>query len=203
MQLTEVSTMLTDYLLAAVTAALAFALWRSARGRPAVAVYAIGFAALALSAAAGGTYHGFALELSPGTLAALWKVTTWTVGLFGFCIVTGAAMAYTGGRARLALVATAGAVLAAYLAWMIVHDEFRFVIYDTALAMLLLFGLSLHAYRAGARGAGWLLAGIAVSAAAAGAQYARISLHPSFNHNDLYHVVQTVAMYLFYRGALG
>jgi hypothetical protein len=203
MQLTEISTMLTDYLLAAVTAALAFALWRRARGRAAVAVHAIGFAALAVSAAAGGTFHGFALELSAGTLDALWQVTTWTVGVFSFCIVAGAALTYTRGPARLALVAAAGTVLIAYLAWMLTHDEFRFVIYDTAFAMVLLAALSLYAYRTGAPGAGWLLAGIAVSAAAAGVQYLRIALHPSFNHNDLYHVVQTAAMYLFYRGARG
>ena len=203
MQLTEVSTMLTDYLLAAVTAALGFALWRAAHGRSAVVISAIGFAALAVSAAAGGTYHGFALELSASTLDALWTTSTWTVGIFSFCIVTAAAMAYTRGPVRLALVATAAATLLVYLAWMSTHDDFRFVIYDTAFAMLLLLGLSLYGYRAGARGAGWLLAGIAVSAAAAGVQYAGVSLHANFNHNDLYHVVQTAAMYLFYRGALG
>jgi hypothetical protein len=27
-----------------------------------------------------------------------------------------------------------------------------------------------------------------------------IALHPHFNHNDLYHVVQIAAMLLFYRG---
>jgi hypothetical protein len=203
MQLTEVSTMLTDYLLAAVTAALGFSLWRAARGRAAVSIYALGFAALAVSAAAGGTYHGFALELSPSALEALWTTTTWTVGIFAFCIVAAAAFAYTRGPARLALVTTAAATLLVYLAWMSTHDDFRFVIYDTALAMLLLFAVALYAYRAGRRGAGWLLAGIAVSAAAAGVQYLRLSLHPSFNHNDLYHVVQAAAMYVFYRGALG
>jgi hypothetical protein len=202
-QLTEVSTMLTDYLLAAVTAALGFSLWRAARGRAAVSISAIGFAALAVSAAAGGTYHGFALELSAGALDALWTTSTWTVGIFSFCIVTAAAITYTRGPARLALVATAAATLIAYIAWMSMHDDFRFVIYDTAFAMLLLLGLSLYGYRTGSRGAAWLLAGIAVSAAAAAVQHARISLHPSFNHNDLYHVVQTGAMCLFYRGALG
>ena len=25
--------------------------------------------------------------------------------------------------------------------------------------------------------------------------------HPSFNHNDLYHVIQVAAMFLLYRGA--
>jgi hypothetical protein len=113
MQLTEVSTMLTDYLLAAVTAALAVALWRRSRGRAAVAVHAIGFAALAVSASAGGTYHGFALELPAGTLAALRKVSTWAVGVFAFCIVTGAAMTCARGSARLALAVAAGAALVA------------------------------------------------------------------------------------------
>jgi hypothetical protein len=86
---------------------------------------------------------------------------------------------------------------------MLTHDEFRFVIYYTAFAILLLAALSLHARRSGAAGARWSLAGIAVSAAAAGVPYLRIAPHPSFNHNDLYHVVQAAAMYLFYRGALG
>src|SRR5687767_6039820 len=118
--------MLTDYLLAAVTAALGFSLWRAARGRAAVSISAIGFAALAVSAAAGGTYHGFALELSAGALDALWTASTWTVGIFSFCIVTAAAITNTRGPARLALVATAAATLIAYIAWMSMHDDFRF-----------------------------------------------------------------------------
>ena len=28
----------------------------------------------------------------------------------------------------------------------------------------------------------------------------RLALHRHFNHNDLYHVIQIVALYLFYRG---
>jgi hypothetical protein len=194
--------MLTDYLLAAVTAVLGFALLRAASGRGQVLIFALGFAALAVAAAAGGTFHGFASKLSASALNALWRITTWMVGVFSFCIVAAASVAYTSGPARLALVATAAATLIAYLAWISRHDDFRFVIYDTAFSMLLLLGICLVAYHGGARGAGWLLAGIAASAVAAGLQYARVSLHPSFNHNDLYHVVQTAAMYLFYRGAL-
>ena len=30
----------------------------------------------------------------------------------------------------------------------------------------------------------------------------RVSIHPQFDHNDLYHVIQTAAMYLLYRGGL-
>jgi hypothetical protein len=33
-------------------------------------------------------------------------------------------------------------------------------------------------------------------------QVLRIAPHPQFNHNDLFHVVQTGALYLLYRGGL-
>jgi hypothetical protein len=32
-------------------------------------------------------------------------------------------------------------------------------------------------------------------------QAAKLAPHPGFNHNDLYHVMQIVAMVLLYRGA--
>ena len=47
-----------------------------------------------------------------------------------------------------------------------------------------------------------LLGGIAVSVVAAAIQRSRISLHPHFNHNDLFHAVQAVAVWLLYRGAI-
>ena len=46
-----------------------------------------------------------------------------------------------------------------------------------------------------------ILAGVAVSLIAAGIQAGRLALHPHFNHNDLYHVVQIAAMLLYYAGA--
>src|SRR5206468_1209672 len=47
----------------------------------------------------------------------------------------------------------------------------------------------------------WILGGVAVSLIAAGIQAGRVALHEHFNHNDLYHVVQIVAMLLYYAGA--
>src|SRR5436309_12257005 len=53
------------------------------------------------------------------------------------------------------------------------------------------------------RGRQWLKAGLWVSLAGLAIQQLRLSPHPNFNHNDLYHCVQTVGLYLFYRGAQG
>ncbi len=43
--------------------------------------------------------------------------------------------------------------------------------------------------------------GIVVSLVAASIQTLKISPHPSFNHNDLYHVVQILGLHLFYLGS--
>jgi len=61
--------------------------------------------------------------------------------------------------------------------------------------------LILHAFRHREPGSRPILAGVAVSALAAGVQASGLSLHANFNHNDLYHVVQIAATVLFYRGA--
>ena len=47
---------------------------------------------------------------------------------------------------------------------------------------------------------GWMLAGVAVSVMGALVQASGFALHAHFNHNDLYHVIQIGAMFLFYRG---
>jgi hypothetical protein len=77
---------------------------------------------------------------------------------------------------------------------MLGHDDFIWVIADTASALLIV-GV-LHVWRLN----GWMLAGVAVSILAGLAQASGISLHPHFNHNDLYHVIQIAAMFLFYNG---
>jgi hypothetical protein len=47
------------------------------------------------------------------------------------------------------------------------------------------------------------MAGIGVSLAGALLQRAGLSLHRHFNHNDLFHVLQTIGIYFYYRaGAL-
>ena len=51
-------------------------------------------------------------------------------------------------------------------------------------------------------GASWLKKGVLVSAIGIALMVTKVSLHPHFNQNDLYHVVQMVGLYCFYRGGL-
>src|SRR5262249_45744454 len=102
-------------------------------------------------------------------------------------------------KVRVALVALAALKLAAYESWMLAHDDYLFVVADTGSALLIV--ATLHLLALGNPASRWMLGGVAVSLVAAGVQVGHIALHPQFNHNDLYHVVQIVAMLMFYAGA--
>jgi hypothetical protein len=47
----------------------------------------------------------------------------------------------------------------------------------------------------------WAAAGLWISVAGMAIQVARVDLHHNFNHADLYHCMQAVGLYCFYRGA--
>ncbi len=51
-------------------------------------------------------------------------------------------------------------------------------------------------------GVSWLRKGIIVSAIGIALMVAKVSFHQHFNHNDLYHVIQMVGLWCFYRGAV-
>jgi hypothetical protein len=182
-------TLITDYLLGGVTAWLAVLLLRSSETQKSRKFWALAFAALAVGAFLGGTWHGFVQD------PLLWKATVLAVGLASFGMVAGSSMATLSGAARNLVLALALAKLIVYSGWMFKRDEFIFVVIDTGIA----FGVVavLHLWRWN----GYLLGGVAVSVVAALVQASGFSLHQHFNHNDLYHVIQIAAMALLYRGA--
>jgi hypothetical protein len=196
----EPTTLLTDYALAGVTAWLALSLFRAREGQRARSLWALAFAALALAAALGGTWHGFAPALAEIAVILVWKATLLCVGVASFGMLAGSAIAATAGNARKSLLAVAAAKLAVYSGWMVGHSEYIYVIMDTGSALVLIAVLHLWS-AARDRASRWILAGVGVSVLAAGVQASGFALHRNFNHNDLYHVIQIVAMILFYAGA--
>lgn len=75
---TEFMTMLTDYLLAIQSVALAVFLYRKTGMRGTIPWWVAAFLVTALAALAGGTAHGFALYLGQG-LGLVWAVTVWSI----------------------------------------------------------------------------------------------------------------------------
>ena len=47
----------------------------------------------------------------------------------------------------------------------------------------------------------WIVAAVALGLAGLGIQISGYRMHQPFNHNDIFHVIQIGAMYLFFRGA--
>ena len=119
----EPSTMLTDYVLAGATGWLALRLYPRIESQASRMGWIVAFAALALTALLGGTYHGFRIPV--------WTATVALAGIISFAMVAGSAIATTAGRLRAILLALAGVKLLFYEAWMISHEDYVYVIADT------------------------------------------------------------------------
>lgn len=189
MTLSEPMTLATDYLLGAVTAWLCIRLAGNRQSQNSRTFWALAFAAVALAAFIGGTWHGFL----QGKL--LWKATLLAAGGASFAMLAGSAFAVLSGTPRAVLLALASVKFLVYAAVMLARDEFIFVVIDSGIAFALVAALHLWRWNA------WIVAGVAVSVLGALVQASGLAPHRHFNHNDLYHVIQVAAMLLLYRGA--
>ena len=197
--------MLTDYALAALAVWLGWRLLRSGRraGERSRTLWGLSFLGMALAATAGGTSHGFAAHLGGVETSWVWKVTVFSTGLSSAAMLAAAVTARLARAVRMAMHGLVVAKLAVYLAWMSVHDDFLFVIYDYAPSMLVVVALlALPGRDAPLQGSGWVAAGVAVSFAGALVQQSGFTLHRHFNHNDLFHVIQMAGVWLLYRGGI-
>lgn len=181
MTIHEPMTLATDYLLTIAAAAFAIGLWRTNRH------WALAFLFTAAGSFFGGTYHGFAPVLHVVTTIVLWKLTVYSLGLASFFLVLGS------GR-NLLLVALVKLIV--YMSWMTAHSEFLWVIADYGIALLIVAVVQLTRRGPSTR---WVIGSIVVSVIGALVQMSRLTLHEHFNHNDLYHVIQFVALWLLYR----
>ena len=192
-------TVLTDYGLAAVAGSLGATLWRRAEGQRSRWLWAASFLAVAGAAVAGGTWHGFAPRMDAGAATLLWRLTYGLVGLGNFLILAGAATAAARGPARGGLIGAAALRYAVSFSFLVLHPDFRYVVYDYAGTLVGLLALAAWLARRGRPGAPAIAAGVAVSVAGALVQRSGLGPSPAFNHNDLFHVIQAAGLYLYYR----
>ncbi len=204
MTILEPTTMITDYLLGGLAAVLGLRLWRAGRagGEATVQLWGASFLTTAAAAFAGGTSHGFAAMLGSTGQVVLWKLTVGSIGLTAFLLLAAAAHAALAGTARRVVVGLAVLQMVVFLAWMIRHDAFVWVIADYLPAVLVALALQFRLCLRRRPGAGWLIAGLLTTLAGTAVQASGLALHPSFNHNDLYHVIQMAATVMLYRGAM-
>ena len=203
MTIMEPMTLFTDYLVSLLAASLGIHLIIEGRARStrSEVLWGWAFMATALGALAGGTSHGFIQQLGEEGWQVLWKLTVYAIGAASFLLLAGALFASVSGPWRRLLLLVALAKLAGYLWWMASHDDFRFVINDYGTSMVVVLLLQIWQWWARrAPSAPWVVAGILVSSAASLIQQSGFSLHQHFNHNDIFHVIQMLALWLLYRG---
>jgi hypothetical protein len=201
--ITEPSTLATDYVLAAICATLAWRLRSKATvtNQRSMHLWAQALAATAVGSFAGGTYHGFNTMLPSPLGRAMWAATTIVVGMAACLLLSATLTAAVPRTARRWLLAVVWGQFAVYAAWMLRHDAFVNVIVEYGLAML--FVLLLHVAAPRLRrepSTRWVIAGVALTFAAAGVQQSGFDLHRHLNHNDLQHLVQMVAVWFLYKG---
>jgi Family of unknown function (DUF6962) len=197
MQLAEPATTITDYLLSAETFFFGILLIRQGtiQSQNSVLFWGAAFLAIATAALAGGTFHGF--HNMPSSLrATLWKITVFSIGLSCLLMLSGTVFAVA--HRRTWILALILLNFLAFITWMIYRDDYKWVVYNSLIAMLCLLALLGFFHPPGTK---WILLAVLVSFSAAGIQRSGFTLHKHFNHNDFYHVIQMAAMYLFYVGA--
>lgn len=203
--MSEPMTALTDFLLAAVAGALAALLLAPTEmGGATRKMWGAALAATALAALLGGIFHGFHGQLEAVRARRLWWVTLLLSALPPSLLLAAAALGLERGPARsfLLLLAPLKLALTSVLVWR--RGNFAVVAYDAGISLLLILLLTLWELgteRAGSEG-WWIGAGVMVALVGAVAQQARWRPTPRLNHNDIFHLAQTIACYLLYRGAL-
>lgn len=158
------------------------------------------FAFIALAAALGAVHHGLDLPAHRRTL--LWRIVSACLSAAISLVAVGVVHDLCGVEAAgrvLPLLLTAG--LLAYAVSRVLAGLFIvFVVYQ-ALALTLALAVYVWLAARGAQpGAPWLAAGAAVSLAAAGVQAARrlrFTCIWEFDHNGVFHLVQTLGVILF------
>jgi hypothetical protein len=162
-----------------------------------------GFVMLAIGAILGAISHGVGPYFSPVMKAAIWKMTTLSIGFVSFFFLL-ATFHHAFPFATVRWLRWLGVLfLVIYILVIMRDDGFANVVKFYAPTMAFILFIMLYSRWVGeSPGAGWIAVGIVISFIAAGIQVSGFDLHRHFNHNDLYHVVQMVGLYLLYRGAM-
>lgn len=151
----------------------------------------------------GGIAHGFFDQMSATLQTVNWKGTVYAVGLGSYFGLSGTLNGAPMSRAwRTGITAYNVIALLVFAVVMLGHDDFLYVILHYLPGLAWIAGISVWAgMRYMTPGALPLLGGVFVSLAAAAIQQSGLTLHAYMNHNDLYHLVQVGALWLFFRGA--
>lgn len=204
MLITEPITMLTDYAIAVEVFVFAVLLLRRGhlQKQLAIGLWAIAFGFVGVAAALGGTCHGFIYYLKNSTVNLLWYLMIYSLSFASFFMLAATLSNRVSRRLQIWFLIGTTIKSCIYLSWSTAHNHFAYAILDYLSAMIVVLLLETRALYRGEnpKAAGWIMAGILVSGIAVSVQGFQLAI-AALTANDLYHLVQWVALYLLYRGA--
>lgn len=198
----EPMTVLTDVLLAAAAA------WAGSRilgvsETPVHRYFALSFFLIALGTLSGATIHAVRHTALVRWVPLLWRITGIAVGTSVAAMLAGTFYHLLPADYADILRWTVLGLSTLYAAWIWRDYRFRNVIVFYSIAMAFVLGaMGLSYVTTGSPGARLIAVAILISFAAAAVQRSGIKLARHFNHNDIYHLIQLIGLYFFYKGAL-
>ena len=163
--------------------------------------WAISFITLAVSALLGGISHGFGPMLSKIAKMIIWRLTLLFIGLTSMGLLFSVLMIITNGEINIGILLFFVILFIYYNYKIFKNDSFLIAIkfYLPFIIISLACFLYVFIYR-GYTGALFISVGLLVTIFASLIQSSKIILHKHFNHNDLFHIVQMIGMYLMFEG---
>lgn len=155
----------------------------------------------AVGAVLGGIQHGFQAHLSAWADQAVWTGTLAALVLATGALVAFAVALWAAPGARRPLQVEVVLLVGLGLGIGVPTGAFAAILAVWIPALIRVALLAGRAAREGDGGARVVLGSLAVSLVGAAIQGLGLAPHPSFNHNDLFHVVQMAAVVLLVRGA--
>lgn len=203
--ITEPMTTLTDYILAGIAILFGTRLigLPTHRQHTSRRLWGFAFGFIAIGALLGGTSHGFVVYLSDENMALIWQGTLYSIGFSMFFVLAGTVTASLYSHTWRKAFYLCGILIFALYSTKVLHSgEYVFALLNNIFTFLLICGLQIWAMtKYGVNSATWILSGVGISVIGAVVQRSGYDFHLHFNHNDLYHVLQMVGLWFFYRGA--
>jgi hypothetical protein len=203
MLISEPTTTLTDYAIALETIGFAVALVKTnhCKRQQAITFWGLAFVFVAVAAILGGTCHGFANALGYDRSEILWHLMSYALGFSSFFMLLASVISTLPRSVRLGILGGIGLKSILYFHVIEFQNDFTYVVIDYLSAMAVVLILQLRQLITQPNSATWIIVGIVVSGLAATIHASRVTIAPQFNHNDIYHLIQMMALYCFYKGA--
>ena len=205
LRITEPDVTLTDYALA-LEGIIFLVLLQRGRADPwgLRSWFSLFFASVIAASLCGGTVHGFFLDEQTQGHTILWPTTLFSLGVTAISAwMIGAKLLFSIRVARYVLVLAILQFVFYSIAVLFRTEEFGVAILNNLLAIgFLIIAIGWAYLREKQRGLLLVAVGLTLNLAAGLQQQIETGIHSVyFNHNALYHVLQAIALYLFFLGS--